>query len=147
MYKYIHIYVSIYLYRHTEIHLSIYLPTYLSVYGKGERFLCICSYMICIYLFISLSPCLSVSLHPSVPIYLSFSLSRSRLSVYLARCIPTYLPAHLSTNPSIHLSIYMGVSNNRGPEYGPQNRRALIIRTTQKGAPNFWNPAVPFWVP
>ena len=41
---------------------------------------------------------------------------------------------------NIDLLVYMGDSKNQGPKCGPQNSRALIIRTTKKGPPNFWKP-------
>ena len=35
---------------------------------------------------------------------------------------------------------HWGDSKNQGPSYVPQNSRALIIRTTKNGPPNFWKP-------
>ena len=57
------------------------------------------------------------------------------------------LPAHVGLASLLRETIdschtcktqYMGVSKNQGPEYKPQNSKALIIRASTKRTPNLW---------
>ena len=40
-------------------------------------------------------------------------------------------------NPQNSIGNYLGVSENRGPEYNSQNSRILMIRTLKHGTPSF----------
>ena len=59
---------------------------------------------------------------------------RPRLDIGLLKgSLYRYLTAHVDTV----LNLYMGLSNNRGPEYSNLNSRILIIRAPKYGTPNF----------